>query len=67
MKSREQTISDTVFSVIDFETTGTSPKSSRVIEVGIVKIKNLEITESYQSLINPQQYISPFIESLTGI
>lgn len=58
---------NTTFSVIDFETTGTSPKTSRAIEVGIVKIENLKIVDSYQSLINPDQFISPFITSLTGI
>ncbi len=67
MTSKEKTFSEAIFSVIDFETTGTSPKNSRVIEVGIVKIKNLKIVDSFQSLINPQQYISPFISSLTGI
>ena len=67
MKQKDKTFSGTTFSVIDFETTGTSPKSNRTIEVGIVKIENLKIVNSYQSLINPNQFISPFISSLTGI
>lgn len=67
MKSKDKTFSDAIFSVIDFETTGTSPKNSRAIEVGIVRIENLKITDSYQSLINPDQIIPPFIASLTGI
>ncbi len=67
MKSKEKTFSEATYSVIDFETTGTSPRSSRVIEVGIVRIEKLKITASYQSLINPQQIIPPFIASLTGI
>ena len=67
MNSKDKTFSETTFSVIDFETTGTSPKNSRAIEVGIVKIENLKIVDSYQSLINPQQYVPPFITSLTGI
>lgn len=67
MKQKDKTFSETTFSVIDFETTGTSAKNSRTIEVGIVKIENLKIVDSYQSLINPGQFISPFITSLTGI
>jgi DNA polymerase III subunit epsilon len=67
MKPKDKTFSEVTYSVIDFETTGTSPKSSRAIEVGIVRIENLKITDSYQSLINPQQIIPPFISSLTGI
>ncbi len=67
MNSKDKTFSQATFSVIDFETTGTSPKNSRAIEVGIVKIENLKIVDSYQSLINPQQYVPPFITSLTGI
>ena len=67
MKSKDKTFSEATFSVIDFETTGTSPKSSRAIEIGIAKIENLKIVDSYQSLINPNQIIPPFIESLTGI
>ena len=67
MKSADKTFSQAVFSVIDFETTGTSPRTSRAIEVGIVKIENLKIIDSFQSLINPNQYIPPFITSLTGI
>lgn len=67
MNSKDKTFSQASFSVIDFETTGTSPKNSRAIEIGIVKIENLKIVDRYQSLINPQQIIPPFISALTGI
>ncbi len=67
MISKDKTFSEATFSVIDFETTGTSPKNSRAIEIGIVKIENLKIVDSYQSLINPGHLIPPFISSLTGI
>lgn len=67
MDYKDKTFSEAVFSVIDFETTGTSPKNSRAIEVGIVKIENLKIVDSYQSLINPGQFVPPFITALTGI
>ncbi|MDP2362213.1 MAG: exonuclease domain-containing protein, partial [Ignavibacteria bacterium] len=55
------------FSVVDVETTGLSANKNRVIEIALVKIENLEITDKLHYLINPQTYIPPFITSLTGI
>ncbi len=55
------------FSVVDVETTGLSANKNRVIEVAIVKIENLKVTDKLHYLINPQTYIPPFITSLTGI
>lgn len=65
--SLDKTFDQTSFCVIDFETTGTSPKNSRAIEIGLVKIENLKIVDSYHSLINPETLIPPFITELTGI
>ena len=54
--------------VLDFETTGLSPNyGDRAIEIGAVLIENNEITDSFQSLMNPGFRISSFIESYTGI
>ncbi len=44
---------DTEFSVLDVETTGLSARNNRVIEIGIVKVKNLKITDKYTTLIIP--------------
>ncbi|HMN48305.1 MAG TPA: exonuclease domain-containing protein [Ignavibacteriaceae bacterium] len=55
------------FSVVDVETTGLSANKNRVIEIALVKIENLKITDRLHYLINPQTYIPPFITSLTGI
>lgn len=55
------------FSVLDFETTGTSSKTGKVIEIGIVKVKNFDIIENYSTLINPGIPIPWFITNLTGI
>lgn len=55
------------YSVIDFETTGVSPLRDRVIEVGIVKVKNGKITDTFSSFVNPQMPIPYYITSLTGI
>ncbi len=54
--------------VFDFETTGLSPQyGDRAIEIGAVRIEDNNVTDRFQSLMNPGFRISPFIESYTGI
>ncbi|OGX61630.1 MAG: ATP-dependent DNA helicase DinG, partial [Paenibacillus sp. RIFOXYA1_FULL_44_5] len=54
------------FAVLDFETTG-DQSSDQIIEVGLVIVKNGEITEVFSSLVNPEMEIPSFITRLTGI
>jgi len=60
-------IFDTEFAVLDFETTGTSGKFNRAIEIGIVRVKNGEVLDTFQSFINPGTLVPYYITSLTGI
>ena len=54
--------------VLDFETTGLSPGvGDRAIEIGAVKIEDGEVTDRFQELMDPGQYVSGYIESYTGI
>ncbi|MEA3545625.1 MAG: 3'-5' exonuclease, partial [Thermodesulfobacteriota bacterium] len=54
--------------VLDFETTGLYPDNGdRVIEIGAVLLRNQEVTDRFQSLVNPGFFISNEIESITGI
>lgn len=52
---------------IDVETTGTSPFSDRVIEVGIIRVENGIITRRIKTLINPGGFIPEEILGFTGI
>jgi len=52
---------------VDIETTGCNPVKDRIIEIGILRVENNQLVQSYQTLLNPQTHVSPFIESLTGI
>lgn len=61
------TLDKLTFNVLDFETTGMSPQNSRVIEVGIVTVENLKITDTYHTMVNPGRDIPYFISKLTGI
>ena len=54
--------------VIDFETTGLSPDhGARATEIAAVLVRDGQIVDRYQSLMNAGQRIPAFIQSLTGI
>ena len=55
------------FSFVDVETTGSSIAYGRIIEIGILRMDEGKLVERFQSLVNPQMVIDPFIEKLTGI
>ncbi|MEJ6777534.1 MAG: exonuclease domain-containing protein [Crocinitomicaceae bacterium] len=55
------------FAIIDIETTGGSPKDSKVTEIAIYKHDGKEIIDEYSTLVNPEIPIPPFIVNLTGI
>ena len=55
------------FVVFDIETTGFSPVSNRIIEIGAVKVVNGEIADKFSTFVNPQVPIPYHIEKLTGI
>jgi DNA polymerase-3 subunit epsilon len=57
-----------VFCVLDFETNGLSPaQGHRATEVAVIRVVDGEIIDQYDSLMNSNQVISPFITHLTGI
>jgi len=45
--------------VFDLETTGRNPNKCGIVEIAAVKVRNREIVESYQTLVNPQMKIDP--------
>lgn len=53
--------------VVDIETTGTHPINSDIIEIGAVYIENGIVKGRFNELICPNQEISPYITSITGI
>ncbi|MDB5178752.1 MAG: polC [Patescibacteria group bacterium] len=52
---------------VDIETTGGSHFSSRVLEVGVVRVEHNQVVATYRTLIQPDEAIPPFITGLTGI
>ncbi|HEX3030986.1 MAG TPA: PolC-type DNA polymerase III, partial [Bacillota bacterium] len=53
--------------VFDLETTGLSPLSHEIIEIGAVKIKGGEITDRFSTFVKPTQRIPAEIVKLTSI
>ena len=58
---------DTVFTVFDVETTGLSAINNRMTEIGIVKLRGGEIIDEFETLMNPGEFIPPYITQMTGI
>ena len=55
------------FVIVDVETTGGSPKSSKITELAMYKFNGKKIIDEYATLINPEMEIPEFIVRLTGI
>jgi len=58
---------DVEFVVLDLETTGGSPATDRVTEVGAVKVRGGEVLGTFHTLVDPEIPIPPLITALTGI
>ena len=55
------------FCVFDLETTGGNLNSDKIIEIGLIKIEGLCITDQKSYLIRPEIKIPVFIQKLTSI
>ncbi|MCA1594247.1 MAG: hypothetical protein LC754_16800 [Acidobacteria bacterium] len=60
-------LSGTDYVVFDVETTGPKTPPSRIIEIGAYRVSRGRIVAEFQTLVNPQIPIPPFIVGLTGI
>jgi DNA polymerase III subunit epsilon len=53
--------------VVDLETTGLSPRNAEICEIGAVRLRGLEPTGTFQTLVRPRAPLPPAISALTGI
>lgn len=58
---------DGSFVVFDIETTGFSPLTCKIIEIGAVRVENGAITDRFSTFVNPKVPIPFRIEQLTSI
>ncbi len=52
---------------LDIETTGGSPRYSRITEIGALRVESGKIVGQFKQLINPEERVPSFITNLTGI
>jgi DNA polymerase III subunit epsilon len=60
-------VRDSSFVVVDVETTGLSAFQHRITEIAMLRVQDGKITDRFETLLNPGQYIPPFIAQYTGI
>jgi len=65
--ARPRHLHEVTFVVVDLETTGGSPQSSGITEIGAVKVRAGHTLGEFQTLVDPGEPIPPFITVLTGI
>lgn len=58
---------DTVYAVIDLETTGTERETDRIIQFGCAIMQAGHIISTMSQMINPDRSVPPAIQQLTGI
>ncbi len=56
-----------MYAILDIETTGGSPKNSRITEIAIFIHDGSKVVDEFATLINPEVNIPYFITNLTGI
>jgi DNA polymerase-3 subunit epsilon len=65
---QEPLLSSLSFAVVDVETTGGRPDSGdRITEIAAVTVRNGVVVDVYETLVNPERSIPPFITRLTNI
>ena len=58
---------EVTFVVVDLETTGGTPSTSAITEIGAVKVRGGEVLGELQTLVDPGGPVPAFIATLTGI
>lgn len=56
-----------MYSIVDIETTGGLAASNSITEIAILVHDGVSVIKEFQTLVNPQQPIMPFVTRLTGI
>lgn len=65
MKNMNRPVED--YLCVDLETTGLNPKTDKIIEIGAVKVKGMEIADTFSAFVRPGMALPEHITELTGI
>lgn len=58
---------DTTYCVLDLETTGFSPKTEKITEIGIMKLKDGKVIDQFSCFVNPEKPIPLRVVEVTNI
>ena len=58
---------DTTYCVLDLETTGFSPKTEKITEIGIMKIRDGKVIDKFSCFVNPEKPIPQRVVEITNI
>src|SRR6185436_13342485 len=65
--SCNETLLQMNYAIVDIETTGSYRAPHAITEIAIIVHDGKKIIDSFQSLINPQALINPYVSRMTGI
>jgi len=60
-------LAEVTFVVVDLETTGASPRTEAITEIGALRLRGGELLGTFETLVNPGVPVPPMITVLTGI
>jgi DNA polymerase III epsilon subunit family exonuclease len=63
----DRPIAEAEFVIVDLETTGLSPDTAQILEIGAVRVRALVPVARFETLIRPPEPLSRAIADLTGI
>ncbi len=66
-ETRDPLLDEAELVVFDLETTGLSAARDRICEIGAVRVRGLELVDSFESLVNPGVALPGPVERLTGL
>ncbi len=56
-----------MYVIVDIETTGGNKNTGRITEIAAIKHDGEKVIDTFETLVNPERSIPPFVQRLTGI